>query len=299
MSLPDGVDAERFQRLLEMAWDGDLGQRGDITTQSLEPKLLPKGPWRVRARQEGVFAGAGLLQPMLDVLAAGPKVREGSLLADGSRLQAGQVAAVIEGKAEQVLSAERILLNFLQRLCGVATLTRRFVDAVAGTGAVILDTRKTLPGWRDLDKYAVRCGGGQNHRLGLHDAVLIKDNHLAAVPIERVAPVVFQVVNRALALRPPPSFVAVEVDRLEQLEQLFKVVGIDVVLLDNFTLEEARRAVERRDAAGLRGKLALEVSGGVTLDTVRQWAATGVERISVGALTHSAAALDLGLDAGG
>jgi nicotinate-nucleotide pyrophosphorylase (carboxylating) len=291
------MDAERLRRLVEMARAEDLGQRGDITTQSLDKTLLPKGPWRLVARHEGIFAGAAVLPTLLHELAADARLREGTLLGDGERLAAGQVAAIIEGDAEQVLPVERILLNFLQRLCGVATLTRRFVDAVAGTSAIILDTRKTIPGWRDLDKYAVRCGGGHNHRLGLHDAVLIKDNHLAGVPIERLAAVVFGVLNRALALRPPPAFVAVEVDRLEQLEELFKVVGIDVVLLDNFTPEQARRAVERRDAVKLGGKLALEVSGGVTLANVRTWAETGVERISVGALTHSAAGLDLGLDA--
>jgi nicotinate-nucleotide pyrophosphorylase (carboxylating) len=195
-----------------------------------------------------------------------------------------------------VLTVERTLLNFLQRLCGVATRTRAFVDAVAGTGAQILDTRKTIPGWRVLDKYAVRCGGGRNHRIGLFDAILIKDNHLAAFAPNRVAAGVHELLNRAAALNPPPKFVEVEVDTLDQAEQLFDVVGIDIILCDNFSLADLRRAVELRDARNLRGKVRLEASGGVDLSSVRAIAETGVDCISVGGLTHSTPALDLALD---
>ena len=208
---------------------------------------------------------------------------------------------VVRGPAGAVLSAERVLLNFLQRLCGIATLTRRFVDAVAGTEAAIFDTRKTTPGWRKLEKYAVRCGGGCNHRQGLFDAVLIKDNHLAVRPrVETGAPglagVVFEMLNRLDAGGAKPTFVQVEADSLAQVEELLKVVGLEAILLDNFSLEDLRKAVGLRDGCGLRGKVELEASGGITLDTVRTVADTGVDRISVGAITHSAAALDLSME---
>ncbi len=185
--------------------------------------------------------------------------------------------------------------NFLSRMSGVATLTRHFVHAArqAHPGVQVLDTRKTIPGWRELDKYAVRAGGGLNHRFGLYDAVLIKDNHLAGIPTERLAAELTALLKRIAG---KPSFVEVEVDRLEQFDEVCRVGGIDIVLLDNFTLEAMRVAVARRDARGLRGRLALEASGGVTQATIGAIAATGVDRISVGEITHSAAALDIGLD---
>jgi nicotinate-nucleotide pyrophosphorylase (carboxylating) len=203
--------------------------------------------------------------------------------------------ATLSGPNRAILAAERVLLNFLQRLSGVATLTHQYVAAVSGTNAKVYDTRKTTPGWRALEKYAVRCGGGHNHRMGLYDAVLVKDNHLAGIPVARLSHAVFEMLNRAAQLRPPPCFVEVEADRLEQVEALFKVVGIQVILLDNFGLDELRRAVERRDTLGLKGRVELEASGGITLDTIRAVAETGVERISVGAITHSATAVDLSL----
>ncbi|MFH0979975.1 MAG: carboxylating nicotinate-nucleotide diphosphorylase [Planctomycetota bacterium] len=203
--------------------------------------------------------------------------------------------AILIGPNRSVLATERVLLNFLQRLCGVATLTRRYVDAVVGTTAKIYDTRKTTPGWRLLEKYAVRCGGGHNHRMGLYDAVLLKDNHLAGIPVERLSYAVFDMLNRAADLSPVPKFVEVEADSLEQLEELFKVVGIHIILLDNFGLDDLRRAVARRDALGLKGRVELEASGGITLANAAEVARTGVDRISVGALTHSATAVDLSL----
>ena len=221
----------------------------------------------------------------------------GDGLLDGTTISnPPQVMATIRGPVGALLSAERVLLNFLQRLGGVAGLTRRIVDAVAGTGAAIFDTRKTTPGWRALDKYAVRCGGGRNHRMGLHDAVLIKDNHLAGIERSRLAQGVFDLLNRLDRAAKRPSFVEVEADDLETVEQLFKVVGIDLILLDNFTPERCHEAVLRRDAAGLRDRVALEASGGMTLDTVRAYAESGVERISVGCLTHSFKSLDLKLE---
>ena len=179
----------------------------------------------------------------------------------------------------------------------MATLTGKFVSAVAGTHAKIYDTRKTTPGLRTLEKYAVRCGGGHNHRIGLYDAVLIKDNHLAGIPVNRLAHTVFEMLNRIETLPVRPAFVEVECDGLDQLSELVKVVGIDLILLDNFEVGDLRAAVQMRNDAGLRGKVELEASGGATLDTVRAIAQAGVERIAVGAITHSTPSLDLGLDA--
>lgn len=201
----------------------------------------------------------------------------------------------ISGPMRSLLSAERIVLNFVQRLSGVATNTRRYVDAVAGTRARIYDTRKTTPGWRLLEKYAVRCGGGKNHRMGLYDGLLVKDNHIAAIPLSRLAEELTCIVSTSRA-EAPSRFIQVEVDTLEQLEQVLKVRRVDSILLDNMDCATMRRAVEMRDAAGRSGELALEASGGVNLDTVRAIAETGVERISIGALTHSAVALDIGMD---
>jgi nicotinate-nucleotide pyrophosphorylase (carboxylating) len=228
---------------------------------------------------------AGIACARLALTALDPQARFEPLVADGTRLEAGSVLARATGNARAVLSAERTGLNLLGRLCGVATLTRTYVDAVAGTGATIVDTRKTTPGLRHLEKYAVRCGGGVNHRFGLDDAILIKDNHIAACGG------VAEAVRRARAFAGHLMKVEVEVDGLDQLDDALRH-GPDVVMLDNFSLEDLRIAV-----AAARGRAILEASGGVNLDTVRAIAETGVDVISVGALTHSAAALDIGLDA--
>ena len=201
----------------------------------------------------------------------------------------------IRGPMRSLLSAERVILNFLQRLSGVATQTHRFVRRVEGTNARIYDTRKTTPGLRLLEKYAVRCGGGHNHRIGLYDGLLVKDNHLAGIEIKRLAEYLGQVVGRSRS-EAPSRFVEVEVDTLEQLREVLRVEGVDVILLDNMDCPKMEMAVELRDRAGRKGKLELEASGGVTLETVRAVALTGVERIAVGALTHSAPALDIGLE---
>jgi nicotinate-nucleotide pyrophosphorylase (carboxylating) len=202
--------------------------------------------------------------------------------------------ATLRGRVASVLAAERVLLNFLQRLCGVATLTRAFVDAIAGTQAAIYDTRKTTPGWRLLEKYAVRCGGGKNHRQGLFDAVLIKDNHLAGVQIERLAGAVFEMLSNVANADKKPSFIEVEAASLAQMHELCKVVGIDVILLDNFDFAVGE-AVQNRDGPGRAVKWSWK-PGGVTLQTVRGIAESGMERISVGALTHSAPAIDICLE---
>ena len=201
----------------------------------------------------------------------------------------------IRGPLRSLLAAERVILNFLQHMSGVATQTHRFVRRVSGTGAKIYDTRKTIPGLRLLDKYAVLCGGGHNHRIGLYDGLLVKDNHLAGVPIKELAAFLSQTIAASRAEQPNRS-VEVEVDTLDQLREVLKVEGVQVVLLDNMDCPKMEQAVELRNKSGKKGSVQLEASGGVTLETVRQIAATGVERIAVGAVTHSAPSLDIGLE---
>ena len=201
----------------------------------------------------------------------------------------------VRGPMRSLLSAERVILNFLQHLGGVATQTQRFVRRVAGTSAKIYDTRKTIPGLRLLDKYAVRCGGGFNHRIGLYDGLLVKDNHLAHVPLRDLTDYLSRVVATSRA-EDARRMVEIEVDHLEQLREVLKVDGVGVILLDNMDCPRMEQAVALRDASGKRGTVDLEASGGVTLETVRQIAMTGIDRIAIGALTHSAAALDVGLD---
>lgn len=201
----------------------------------------------------------------------------------------------IRGPMRSLLSAERVVLNFLQHMGGVATHTHRYVRRVAGTNAKIYDTRKTLAGMRLLDKYAVRCGGGFNHRIGLYDGLLVKDNHLAPVPLRDLSAYVGKVVSQARS-EDTNRLIEIEVDNLEQLREVLKVDGVRVILLDNMDCPTMQAAVELRDRAGRRGAIDLEASGGVTLETVRSIAQTGVERISVGAITHSTPALDISLD---
>lgn len=298
MTLPKGVDSQRFEQLIQLARHEDLGEHGDLTSALLPPTTATaRSTWRLAARQAGVFCGAELLGALLEKLAPEIRIEPGSVARDGATIAPGSVVARLSGRVVQMLAAERVLLNFLQRLCGVATMTERFVSAVAGTHAKIYDTRKTTPGLRDLERYAVRVGGGHNHRWGLYDAVLIKDNHLAGVPTSRLAHAVFEMLNALQRLPVVPAFVEVEADSIDQARELLKVVGINVILLDNFPLDELRAAVDARDGAGLRGKVELEASGGVNFENIRDVARTGIERISIGALTHSAVALDLGLDA--
>jgi nicotinate-nucleotide pyrophosphorylase (carboxylating) len=253
------------------------------------------------ARQEGVVAG---------LLAAELVCREMNLAArwephtqDGQAVTRGHVLATLTGSARDLLTAERTILNFLGRLSGVATLTQRFVRELAGLPARLYDTRKTTPGWRRLEKYAVRCGGGHNHRTGLFDAILIKDNHLALgrqLGAEKYTPAqaVLHARNFVEQMRKEsPSIgeplIEIELDRLDDFEAVL-ATGADVVLLDNMPLEMLRAAVARRDAAGSQAEL--EASGGVRLETVRAIAETGVDRISCGALTHSAINFDVALD---
>jgi nicotinate-nucleotide pyrophosphorylase (carboxylating) len=201
----------------------------------------------------------------------------------------------IRGSLRSLLAAERVLLNFLQHLSGVATQTHRFVRRVEGTGAKIYDTRKTIPGLRALQKYAVRCGGGVNHRVGLFDGLLVKDNHISSIPVKELVGRLSAAVEKSRA-EAPERLIEVEVDSLEQLREVLKVDGVQVILLDNMDCPKMQAAVELRDRAGKKGKVDLEASGGVTLETVRPIALTGVERISVGAITHSIRALDIGME---
>ena len=285
-------DAERqaAEALIALALTEDLGIAGDITAEATIKAHL-EGRGAIISREPGVLCGLPVVSLLGHEmgLSAGWQV----LAADGTRLERGFKVARITGRVRDLLAFERTALNFLQRLSGVATLTRRFVDAVAGTKAVILDTRKTTPGWRILEKYAVRCGGGTNHRTGLYDAVLIKDNHLAALAEAGEPDPIGLAVARGRAMGKKASFVEVEVDSLEQLRRALECRP-DIVLVDNFTTDRMREAVQMRDK--LAAEVLIEASGGVNLDTVRGMAEAGVDRISVGALDSFSAALDLALD---
>jgi nicotinate-nucleotide pyrophosphorylase (carboxylating) len=276
--------------LIALALAEDLAQVGDITCTAIIPTHA-LGRARFAARVPGVLSGMPIVRRL-----AGYFELESQWyphLADGDRLDRGSVIAEIAGPVRSILSMERTALNFLQRLSGIATLTARFVAAVEGTKAVILDTRKTTPGWRVLEKYAVRCGGGRNHRMGLYDAVLIKDNHLAYLQSQSGLDAIATAVAAARAHTPGSTFIEVEVDSLEQLERALRC-GPDIILVDNLGPEDLAEAVRRRDAVA--PEIQLEASGGVTLATVLALARTGVDWISVGALTHSARALDIALD---
>jgi nicotinate-nucleotide pyrophosphorylase (carboxylating) len=269
--------------LIDQALAEDIGS-GDVTTDITVSHRLHASALVV-ARQPGVICGLPLLEKVFGRLDASVAIELS--VDDGSSLDAGQTAALMRGSAAALLSGERTVLNFLQHLSGIATMTARYAAAVKGTRCRILDTRKTLPGWRSLSKYAVRCGGGQNHRLGLHDRILIKDNHWCSADVA-----IADLVDRA-RLRYPALDIEIEVDSLEQFD-LVLPLGIEWILLDNFTPDRASVAVKRRD--GLNSSTLLEVSGNVTIETVRDFAGAGVDACSVGRLTHSAPALDLALD---
>jgi nicotinate-nucleotide pyrophosphorylase (carboxylating) len=290
--MPEIVDRYRLRKMWEDAIEED-GAENDITSLVATPPQQAICA-HLMAREAGVFAG----NVIFDVLkeAYPTELTINPLVDDGIKLEAGSLIAEIAGSARRILAVERTLLNFLQRLCGIASATRTYVDAVAGTPARIYDTRKTMPGWRQLDKYAVRCGGGRNHRMGLHDAVLVKDNHLAGFEPNRLRAAVLDMLKTSVALSPQPAFIEFEVDTLDQFNQIVTVPGIDVILLDNFSLADMRKAVARRNDLGLLGKLQLEASGGVNLARVADIAATGIERISIGSITHSVRAMDLALD---
>lgn len=274
--------SEEIRRIIQRALEEDVGP-GDVTSRWILPEELElKG--KIIAKADGVVAGltvAGAVFAMVD-----DRVKFLPLCLDGQEVPAGTLIAQVEGPGIAILSAERTALNFLQRMSGIATATRRYVDAVAGTRAVILDTRKTAPGLRVLDKWAVWLGGGQNHRFGLFDMVLIKDNHIAA------AGGITRAVERVRQHNQAGLPIEVEVKTLEELEEALAIrPPLDRIMLDNMDLQTMRRAVKMT-----AGRVPLEASGGVSLETVRDIAETGVDYISVGALTHSVKALDISLE---
>ncbi len=280
----DALSADEIRRHVQAALAEDLGS-GDVTTLATVPEAGQARAVLV-AREPLVLAGLELAVAAFQELAA--TARFDRLLRDAQRVGPGQAVLRVAGPARALLSAERVALNFVQLLSGVATLTAQYVAAVAGTRAHILDTRKTTPGWRRLEKYAVACGGGRNHRMGLWDLVLIKDNHLAALRGARPNPIAAAVARARQAH--PGLQVEVEADTLEQAEQA-AAAGADCILLDNMNPDQLRAAVQV-----IGGRARTEASGGVTLATVGAIAASGVDAISVGALTQSARAVDLGLD---
>ena len=304
----DSETMKSLDRLVEMALEEDLRGGVDCTSQSVIPGAV-SGSASFVSRADGIVCGVAVVERVLKLREAATKVQGSGLslevsITDGSRVRPGQTIATLRGYAREILKVERVCLNFMGRLSGIATLTRQFVDAVAGTNAKIHDTRKTTPGWRRLEKYAVKCGGGTNHRMGLYDEVLIKDNHLAMLGqlVSEKTDLVAEAISRARAwindnatLLPngKKTLVQIEVDNLHQLRT---ALGLhpDMILLDNMSLEQLREAVSLRNR--LAPKIQLEASGGVTLQTVVNIAHTGVDRISAGALTHSATNFDIGLD---
>jgi nicotinate-nucleotide pyrophosphorylase (carboxylating) len=269
--------------IIGLALAEDIGS-GDVTSEYFASQEI-HAEGRIVAREPCIVAGLGVAEEVFRRVDANLEIVR--RVADGTRVTPGEIAMVVRGRVASLLTAERTALNFLQRLSGVATLTGRFVDAVGGTSAKILDTRKTTPGMRLFEKAAVVSGGGANHRLGLHDMVMVKDNHLAAnSSLEDLQDAISRVKAERHGIR-----VELEADTLEQVRKFVSLDGVDVILLDNMTLAELREAVALK-----RPGIAFEASGGVNLETVRQIAETGVDFISVGEMTHSARAVDLSLE---
>ena len=281
-------ESDNAETLIDLALAEDLGPSGDLTAIATIPEDA-RGSVRFVARAEGVIAGLPVVSRIVRRFDLADQWRP--LAEDGDRVDPGTEIARLSGSMRSLLALERTALNFLQRLSGIASLTSRFVAEVTGTKAAILDTRKTTPGWRALEKYAVRCGGGQNHRFGLYDAVLIKDNHLAW--LAALGDPIGRAIAEARANSPSKTVVEVEVDSIEQLDRALECHP-DIILLDNLGPALVAEAVRRRDERAPR--VLLEASGGITLSRVSGLAEAGVDRISVGALTHSAPALDIGLD---
>jgi nicotinate-nucleotide pyrophosphorylase (carboxylating) len=283
--------SRRVQALLEQALIEDRATQDATTALTIDPKLRASAT--IIAKQACVVSGLGCVPQFLDIFARLDGKSSGRYefvshpeVFDGVRVRNGQALGVIRHNARVILACERVILNLMQRMCGIATLTRQYVDAVAGTGAIVLDTRKTIPGLRMLDKYAVLCGGGQNHRLDLADGVLVKNNHISLGGGLDV------VLARAIAGRKPGQKIQVEVRNDLELQQALDG-GADSILLDNMTPKEAKKAVKvirKKNPA-----LPIEASGGITLENIRKYAETGVNFISAGALTHSALAVDLSM----
>lgn len=286
------LDQAHIDRVVRAALDEDAPW-GDVTSGTLIPEVA-RATAELRAREPGVFSGGAVFAAAFAL--TDPRIAVDLRLADGDRFAAGDTLGVVTGPARGILTAERIGLNFVQRMSGIATLTAAYVAAVAGSGARIADTRKTTPGLRRFERHAVRSGGGHNHRFSLSDAVMAKDNHLAVLVARHGS--LTAALGATLDALPHTTHVEVEIDRLDQLDAVLAVTpgsgrarGVGTIMLDNFSLDDLRTGVAR-----IAGRATVEASGGVNLDTVAAIAATGVDVISVGALTHSARALDLGLD---
>ena len=294
----DATLEDDLRQLVRLAVREDLERQYDWTTVALV-KAEKQGSAAIITREPGIIAGLQAARVLIDEMHAAIELKP--RVSDGDEIAAGAIVAELAGSARDMLTCERPLLNLLGRLSGVATLTRQYVRRLEGTNARIYDTRKTTPGWRRLEKYAVRCGGGHNHRTGLFDAVLIKDNHLAlaaeqglssAAAVRMARDFIIQVGSENL---PYDMLLEIEVDRLEHLDEVL-AAGPDIVLLDNMSPDQLRSAVALRNR--FAPQIELEASGGVSLENVRDIALTGVERISVGALTHDAGWLDVALDWG-
>jgi len=286
------LNIAKARPLIQMAIEEDLGQ-GDMTSELfVKDNTISKA--HIVSREEIVVCGMDVVREILNCF--DEKLKLKVHVNDGALAYVGCKIAAIEGPLCSMLSAERVLLNFLQRLSGIATTTRKYVRAVQGTKAKIYDTRKTMPGWRILEKYAVRCGGGYNHRLGLYDGILVKDNHIAQLG-RNFYPKLRKIIDEARKVK-DVKFVAVEVDHVDdQLNHVLKIPGIDIVLLDNMGQWQLKHAVDMRNAMCDKNKKPLlEASGNITLSSVSAIAQCGIDRIAVGAITHSAAAVDIGLD---
>jgi len=284
-------NSRRITAIIENALLEDRATRDATSAACIDPNQRASGT--ILAKQDCILAGIGGIARILDVYAAldGAVVSHYEVTShpeifDGVRLHAGQTVAVIRHNARVILSCERVILNFMQRLSGIATLTRKFVEAASGTKARILDTRKTAPGLRALDKFAVRCGGGQNHRLDLSDGVLIKNNHIA------LAGGIVPALERAHKNRQGTQPIEIEVRTLAELEEAL-THGAEAVLVDNMSVEDVRKAVER--CAKMERRIPVECSGGINLQNIRAYAETGVDFISVGTLTHSVTAVDISM----
>lgn len=275
----------QIEEIIDDALAEDLG-KGDVTTEALMPPGDLQGTGLITVKEEGILAGAGVAKQVFHRV--DPELKVEFLLKDGARVKSGTKVARVSGNIASILKAERVALNFLQRLSGIASDTNRYVERVEGSPVRIMDTRKTTPGLRLLEKYAVTVGGGKNHRMNLGDGILIKDNHLATLRSQGLN--IREIVAKARQNAPHRLPVEIEVrtasEALEAVE-----AGVDIIMLDNMNLEEMRKAVE-----SIHGRALIEASGGITLDNVRAVAETGVNSISIGALTHSARALDINLE---
>lgn len=298
--MPTFPPLETFRDLIRLARDEDLGPNHDDCTSRLAIAEDLIGVGTLLQKQTGVVCGLPIVEHVCR--AYDERLRVEMIPGFHMEIIEGRFSEMkqtpllrMRGPMRALLAAERVVLNFVQRMSGVATMTAKFARRIEGTSAVLVDTRKTIPGFRALDKYATLAGGAAGHRTGLYDMVLLKDNHLAAIGAKDWPAAVGRIVKQS-RVEAPQRPIMVEVDTLEQLKCVLPIDGVDYVLLDNMDCPTMTQAVRLRDAAGRRGRLQLEASGGVTLETVRPIALTGVDRISVGYVTHSAPALDIGLD---